>query len=802
MKATKRNLAVSLIALAAQGALAAMAVMPMSAFADGQEDVDALTKPINFVEMGLANTARGSYKYGEYSGLGLHPSGADILGNFSVRGGDSYGMQDGLMRWDIEGTDLGLTSRALGATASEQGNWSLGINYDELRHYITDSYQTPFQGAMGGNNFVLPRAFGVINTQTKPAAVGGIIHPYGTQALTPNQQSYFNTTDVSSGRQNTTLSASHNLDREWNFRFDFNHLAQDGAKLISAGSDSNIPMAGYNVRGEAIMMLMNPTNYTTDTVNMALNWVGDKGHATASYHGSLFQNAYNSVNFSNPYVGNATAPATNPVTGSAPGVAFPTDTLSTPPDNQFHQLNLLGGYNFSPLTKLAGGFSYGRNTQNDGYVNANQMQAGGLPQSSLNGLVIITHGDLKLTNQTTKDLTLNVGVKFNERDNRTSTNIYKFNDIGGGPETAVNTPLSNSKMQFDVAGDYRIDRRQNLNLGYEFEQVRRWCNSSLSNDGQGPGPGGPSVAASAYYSAASCIQVPETQENKLLGTYKFKATENLSLNLGYAYSNRTATVNSSFYNPMQAKSEGYELPGYMAYFDASRTEQMFKAGLNWQTTEKLTVSLNGRYTYDDYYDSALGVQNGFTWSTNLDTTYSMTDKSSVSAYMTVQKRQRELLNAAWSHTTATYFAPQTQTWSNNLDNNDYTAGLNLKQGGLMGGKLNLAGDLTYSLGQSTYSTALNYANTSCTAPSNSGYSCGTLPDISSRLLQLKLTGDYALDRSSKVIMGFIYQRLDSNDYYYNAYQMGYTPTSMMPTNQQPPSYSASTVFMVYNYSFR
>src|SRR5487761_1972036 len=180
MKANKRNLAVSLIALAVQGALAAMALTPMMAFAEGQEDVDALTKPINFVEIGAANTARGSYKYGEYSGMGLHPSGADILGNFSIRGGDSYGMDSGLMRWGIEGTDLGLTSRALGATASEQGQWSLGVNYDELRHYITDSYQTPMQGSMGGNAFFLPRAFGVINTQTKPAAVGGVIPPYGT----------------------------------------------------------------------------------------------------------------------------------------------------------------------------------------------------------------------------------------------------------------------------------------------------------------------------------------------------------------------------------------------------------------------------------------------------------------------------------------------------------------------------------------------------------------------------------------------------------------------------------------------
>jgi hypothetical protein len=32
--------------------------------------------------------------------------------------------------------------------------------------------------------------------------------------------------------------------------------------------------------------------------------------------------------------------------------------------------------------------------------------------------------------------------------------------------------------------------------------------------------------------------------------------------------------------------------------------------------------------------------------------------------------------------------------------------------------------------------------------------------------------------------------------------MGYTATAMLPTNQQNPSYSASTLFAAYNYSFR
>jgi MtrB/PioB family decaheme-associated outer membrane protein len=363
--------------------------------------------------------------------------------------------------------------------------------------------------------------------------------------------------------------------------------------------------------------------------------------------------------------------------------------------------------------------------------------------------------------------------------------------------------MSNKKTQFELAGDYRIDRRQNIRLSYEYEKIDRWCDSSLSNNARGAGPGGAGGIA-AYYTTASCVEVPDSKENKLLGNYRLKATEDVSVTAGLAYAKRQADVNSGFYNPMQASNQGYELPAYRAFFDASRTEQLAKAGVNWQASEKLNVTLGSRYTHDNYDDSTLGVQEGHSWSANLDGTYSLAEKSTVSAYLSVQKRQRDLLNGVWSHATATFFPPPAQTWLNTLDDNDTTFGLTVKQGDLMGGKLNLVGDLTYSVGKSTYSTSLNYTAAACTlsAPQTGGQVCGTLPDISSKLLQFKLTGDYALDKASKIVMGYIYQRLNSDDYYYNAYQMGYTATAMLPTNQQNPSYSASTLFAAYNYSFR
>jgi hypothetical protein len=70
------------------------------------------------------------------------------------------------------------------------------------------------------------------------------------------------------------------------------------------------------------------------------------------------------------------------------------------------------------------------------------------------------------------------------------------------------------------------------------------------------------------------------------------------------------------------------------------------------------------------------------------------------------------------------------------------------------------------------------------------------------MLQIKLAGDYNVDKSDKVTVGYLFQKLNSNDYYYNAYQVGFTPTSLLPTNQQAPSYTANLLFVAYTHSFR
>jgi hypothetical protein len=146
--------------------------------------------------------------------------------------------------------------------------------------------------------------------------------------------------------------------------------------------------------------------------------------------------------------------------------------------------------------------------------------------------------------------------------------------------------------------------------------------------------------------------------------------------------------------------------------------------------------------------------------------------------------------------------PNGATWNNKLKDSDTTFGLSAKQGGLMGGRLELLGDLTYSMAKTSYNTTLNYdflSGPPCSDPSL--LTCGAPPDIKNDLIAFKLSGAYAVAKHSKVSLGYLYQRLKSDDFYYNGLQAGFTPQSVLPTNQTAPSYSVGVIFASFIHEF-
>jgi MtrB/PioB family decaheme-associated outer membrane protein len=784
---------VSAVSLAVRSALLLIFAAPSFALAQQvmSDEVKELVYPTSWFDLGVLALDQSSTKFGEYNGL--NTTGPYLLADFGVKGGSAYGMGDGTTRVEATGTNLGTSSRNIGLQITDQGQWSAGASYDQLKHYTTENYQTPYQGAQGSNFFNLLPTFGVINTTT--TTTNGVITSAskGAQTLTSTQLSQYRGDDVYNERDTTSVNAGYLFNKEWNFKFDYRRIDQSGAKLIAGATDAyNLTsLKGFNYGGERVAYLMNPTEYATDMFTFSLNWAGQNAFFSVGYYGSLFHDDYSGVSFSNPFVSGGTGAAPVPPTGTSPGAAFPISTFSTPPSNSLHQFNLSGGWIFTPGLKLVGSFSYGHNEQNESYdgtytTTPNTVPL--LPVGSLDGKVDIKHADAKLTWQLNPAWLLAAGAKYNERDNKTASYTYEYVDLGGEERSAVNTPLSTKREQFDAGADWRITSTQKLHFGYDYDYVERWCQNALANNAQGE----LSAANAGYYTTASCVQIPKDRENRLGGTYRIKAWDSFDFNAGYTWGRREATVNPSFYNPMQSVAEGFENFGYRAFFAASREQNLVKAGVNWQATPKFSIGLNGRYAHDDYFDSPLGVQNGKTESANLDANYGFSENNSIGGYFTYQKRTRDLLTASGRNAVA----PLTTLWSNDLADRSNAVGLDARQKGLMGGKLEFREDLTYNLAKTKYVTFLGPGIT----PNLSNQ--GEVPNISSELKEFRITSGYHIDRQSSIFGGYQYQKLTATDYLYNGFQYGYNPTGMLASNQQAPNYDVNLVFIAYRYSFQ
>ncbi len=804
------NWKVSAIALAV-----ASLFITSAAFADDEEIKD-LTQPKSSVQVEVINVDSASAKFGEYNGL--NTLGPKANGALSIKGGSGYtnNEQGETTRWSVTGDNLGLTSRSAGANISDQGSWSFGVNYDQLQHNISDSYQTPYQGKMGGGSFTLPSNFGSINTATNN---GGTVYPAvnptiktGTQYMTTTQQGDFAGMNISSTRQNTTVNGKAIIDNDSNLFFEFNNLTQTGAKLQSMGGAG---MAMGKAIGETPTILPMPTNYQTNTFNAGYNWKSDAAHLTASYFGSFFQNGYDSVSFQPWANSTAATGATNGVNGM--------QTMSTAPSNSFNQLNLAGGYDFSKKTKLTGNASVGRNTQNAGFAVDSFMMiptsAGGVPYSgSMNGLVNTTHLDAKVTDQSVKDLTLSAGYKFDQRDNLSQSNIYSFSSIGTpASQTATsvhpafypNTPLSLKQSLITAGADYRLTKDQKISLSYGNNTINRWCNQYAS------GTSTISGNTNSYPAGTNCVTATSSNENKLDALYKIKATEGLNFKVGAGYASRIANLDQnaiagfSTANPNNTPAKTYvpglngqDYFGYVPFFEASRKQFIGKANASWDVNEQLALTLGGKYTSDTYPNSTYGVQNGNSWSLNLDSTYTYTQAGSLVFYATQQNMQRNLSNLNLNQTSSAYTTQYSGGWTNNLTTTATTVGLGIKQGELVSGKLTLMADASMSFARSQYNTGVNYqpsATTSCN--SLNVESCGVVPAIQNNLGIIKLGASYQLDKQSKLGFMYWYQHLYSNDYYYNGLQTGYTPTNVLPTNQTNPSYSVNVISANYTYTF-
>jgi MtrB/PioB family decaheme-associated outer membrane protein len=378
------------------------------------------------VDVGAEAVSDKSAKFGDFTGL--NKKGGYFIGDASAnyRGKDAD-------YWRLNASNLGLDSRSVDAEGGKQGSYKLLLNYDELPHYVSDNALTPFIGS-GGASLTLPAGFVRGSTTNTMTSLAGALQ----------------TIDIGTERKRLGAGASWMPTRNWEYAISFQHETKDGTKRTAGSFFVNTSQ------------LVEPVDYVTDQVDASATYTGKKLQLKFAYYGSTFRDGNSALTWQDPYA---------PVAGETAG------QLALPPDNQFHQLQATGGYQFSDKTRLSGDIAFGRMLQNESFLASTQngtLVVPGLPGSSLNGRVATLDAGLKLTSAVNDRLRLNAAYTHNDRDNQTPQASYPSvatDMFAEAPRT--NLPYSFKQDMLKLSADYMASAKLRGAIGADFDAHRR-----------------------------------------------------------------------------------------------------------------------------------------------------------------------------------------------------------------------------------------------------------------------------------------------------------------------------------------
>ncbi|MEP7068025.1 MAG: MtrB/PioB family decaheme-associated outer membrane protein [Usitatibacter sp.] len=801
MRSLKNRFPMRATVLAVRGAVAALAFVPAAYAAEGEDAIRELTQPTSVVEVGGLYVNRDSAKFGEYTGL--DKKGGYAIGNVELYGGDG---PEGAFRWKVLGINLGLDSRSLTGEAGAQGRWRVTAGYDEIVRNFSDTYQTFWNGA-GSSTFTLPSGYPAASTRLavtnnanailanwnniqSPNAIAGTAGGGPAFVIPANMHSF----DIGTERKRGNVGVSAILAPGWEVRASVKHEEKDGTKItgVNIGRFSGVSA-----------LLPEPINSTTDQFEAGVSYAGRQAFFNAGYYGSLYRNDVGLWTVENPGANNA-------VLGNIA-------RLQSYPDNQMHQLNVGGGYKFSPATRFSFSGSWARLTQNENFIDSPAGSTWVVPESSAHAKVINSSFLARLTSRVMKELTLNAAYKYDDRDNRTPVAIFRTTagDTPGASTEFSNEPVNRKVNQLNLDADYSLGRGQAVKAEYEYQKIHR---SSTAE-------GSPFRADTSY-------------DNTLRVQYRRTLDDSLTGRVSYAHSRRHTseyeegdTRPTSPPSPLPAADP--LLTGFEQFFLADRNRDKLRSQLNFQASDALSVQASLDYNRD-HYPAQYGLKESKSWVFGLDGALVASKALSFTLFYTYEDMKTSMDSlaigrgltstnlvphvagppcAAYTNVANTlpadYATDSCRQWTESQGDKIHTLGIGARYRGLMAGRLELLGELTYSRARTpiTVMGGTYYSNGVPSSPTGNVFiAAESFSDITSELTQLRLAGVYAIDKKSSVRITYMYGRLKSSDWAYDAYAQSALGVLAVQNFIGPgitsPNYNVNVVGVSYNYRFR
>ena len=500
------------------------------------------------VEAGVIGASGANDTFGRYTGIDHGGAYADAAGSGDFRSADgSYA------NFDIE--RLGLASREGTVEGGREGRYDVRVSYQGQPNLQFDTGVTPYKAR--GSNVGLPSNWVSAGSTAGMSALG--------TSLTP--------INLESERRTVALLARYFVSPSWTIFGELRRQEHDGTGLASA-----------SFLTEAVQ-LPQPFDYVTDSLEVGAAWAGRLASFRVSYLGSWFDDDYQSILFSNPYL-----PI---VPGSTQG------QLGAPPGNNLQQLSASGNVQLPLTTILTYAASLGTLKQDAAFLPVSALPGTGVPASgSLNGDVHLSHYALGLASHPMPKLSVRGNAAYDGHNDKTSplSIAYVVTDTFPGG-SAVTPRYTEDRVRLDGGADYALVRWLKIGVGGKLDDIH-----------YGPGQ-----------------VVTYTQNAESWGRATITPIAPLSFTVKIGNGLRKA---SSF--DAAALPPG-ENPLIRAYDYAPRDRVFSSLTGAWTATSTLTWSAEGFTAKDDYRNSPLGLQAVHQWRASTSLTW--TPRDTLSAYI-------------------------------------------------------------------------------------------------------------------------------------------------------------------------
>jgi MtrB/PioB family decaheme-associated outer membrane protein len=478
-------------------------------------------------------------------------------------------------------------------------------------------------------------------------------------------------------------------------------------------------------RGGAPEFAVEPIDYRIRIFEAALTYSRGPLQVSGGYYGTSFDNANGLV-----------------ITSLSSLAAASFYNLTLPLDNHSHELFVHGGYDFTPTTRGSFKASYSTAKQNEflptaaaGLIfPAGQAPIAGAP-THLDGQLDTTIAEIGLTSSPIRNLSILANLRY--RDLKDKTPLVMVASAGGG---VWNTPWSYKNTIGKLEATYRFLQGYSLQGGIEYNTQDRWV----------PTLGTLYVPFRAKLDETTYrVQLRKAMSESINGT------------IGYAYSKRDGGTYTLPGDPFEDLINPLNI--------ADRERDKWRAMVDWSPVDRFSLQFTFEDSRDEYSGMPFGPRDGNARLYSLDASYQLNSDWNVTAWVS-----RDETEAHSTGQRATGAGVLDATKDNRLSEDGTSFGAGFR--GKVFGRVKLGGDLEWFRSVSEYRQNVALIGAATLFPVAGGVTMVPPPDITNKLLRVKLFAAYAIQKNADIRVDLIHERWRTDDWSWSLFPAtGRTP---------------------------